>query len=538
MLFMPDIQQILQWPGPSLSIAPDALFDHRCVLCCEKLPCQKGTFGSQGIAELVGCSMRILANATSDMARIWLHIAWTGLLVVCVVSSEAQDSTPCSEDGVCHSAQDLSFAERKHAEDSLFPAMHHFPMLLDNARNAAYHAAIRRAVASAGPEARVLDIGSGSGLLAMMAAAANIGPHPVVGVERNHEVAKAARWVLADNGLQDKVVLLRARSSDVQVTEQCQGYTSDGGPCMPARANILVSEVLATDLFGEGWNWVLMDARARLITRDALVIPRRGVGLAQAIFYPYGFAEDATLEGFDLKALRPLRPDNKVGAELSCCSQCVNLTDVVDMEEWDFAAAASDIEPGKRLHVTTATASGVVNAVALWWKVQLLDGSEVDGGEDVWLSSGPGQNSHWQQYVFMLHRDIPVKKGDQLQLALLHNAHLWWVSASPVTSDSNAPTWTVLGYINHSPVLTLTVYEIVPSEQGDGTTTHEERVTDTVVPNHMGSRQTFVGREFVFRADFKNEQGVVEHLEVARVKVGPVRSQVVFGNNNKAQVIG
>jgi hypothetical protein len=82
------------------------------------------------------------------------------------------------------------------------------------------------------------------------------------------------------------------------------------------------------------------------------------------------------------------------------------------------------------------------------------------------------------------------------------------------------------------------VYEIVPSEQGDGTTTHEEHVTDTVVPNHMGSRQTFVGREFVFRADFKNEQGVVEHLEVARVKVGPVRSQVVFGNNNKAQVIG
>ena len=48
----------------------------------------------------------------------------------------------------------------------------HYRMINDGARNGAYDRAIAAAVRRMGPQAPVLDIGSGSGLLAMMAARA------------------------------------------------------------------------------------------------------------------------------------------------------------------------------------------------------------------------------------------------------------------------------------------------------------------------------------------------------------------------------
>eukprot|EP00966_Prymnesium_polylepis_P024041 553550-Prymnesium_polylepis.1 len=74
-------------------------------------------------------------------------------------------------------------------------------MLCDERRNGAYHRAICRAVASLPKGSVVLEIGSGSGLLAMMAAKAGASNGVrVVGCEMHGVMAVAAQRVVAANG--------------------------------------------------------------------------------------------------------------------------------------------------------------------------------------------------------------------------------------------------------------------------------------------------------------------------------------------------
>src|SRR5271170_6846982 len=82
----------------------------------------------------------------------------------------------------------------------------HFPMMHDAPRNQAYDAALRRAA----PGRRVLDIGTGAGLLAMMAARA--GARHVTTCETVPQIAARARTVIDGNGLADRITLHAKRS--------------------------------------------------------------------------------------------------------------------------------------------------------------------------------------------------------------------------------------------------------------------------------------------------------------------------------------
>jgi type II protein arginine methyltransferase len=88
----------------------------------------------------------------------------------------------------------------------------HFNIVRDDARNAAYEAAIVRAVR---PDARILDIGAGTGLLAMMAARA--GAKDVITCEMNPAVADAAADIVARNGHADRVRVVPKRSTELDV---------------------------------------------------------------------------------------------------------------------------------------------------------------------------------------------------------------------------------------------------------------------------------------------------------------------------------
>src|SRR5262249_40856432 len=76
----------------------------------------------------------------------------------------------------------------------------YFRMIRDEVRHRAYDMALRRAIR---PGSRVLDIGTGTGLLAMMAARA--GAAEVVTCERNSAVAAVASEIITRNGFADKV---------------------------------------------------------------------------------------------------------------------------------------------------------------------------------------------------------------------------------------------------------------------------------------------------------------------------------------------
>src|SRR3954462_7411765 len=88
----------------------------------------------------------------------------------------------------------------------------HFPMLNDGERNDAFATGLERAI-TAGDI--VLDIGSGTGLLAMLAVQAGAGH--VYTCEADPVLAEIARQVVATNGLSDRITVLTAMSTDLVV---------------------------------------------------------------------------------------------------------------------------------------------------------------------------------------------------------------------------------------------------------------------------------------------------------------------------------
>ena len=72
-------------------------------------------------------------------------------------------------------------------------------VLQDRARNDAYDLAITKVIQKKGGEARVLDIGTGSGLLSMMAARA--GAKYVIACEGKKPIADIARYIVRKNGM-------------------------------------------------------------------------------------------------------------------------------------------------------------------------------------------------------------------------------------------------------------------------------------------------------------------------------------------------
>lgn len=136
-------------------------------------------------------------------------------------------------------------------------------MLHDGDRNARYHDAIRHVITSLkaeGKMAHVLDIGTGTGILSMMAAQA--GADSVTACEAFLPVAKCARRVIRANGLDKRIRLISKRSTDMIV-----------GRDMFQRANVLVAELFDTELIGEGALETYRHAADHLLTPDAILIP-------------------------------------------------------------------------------------------------------------------------------------------------------------------------------------------------------------------------------------------------------------------------
>jgi len=164
----------------------------------------------------------------------------------------------------------------------------HARMLRDHLRNAAYRAAIERFARGR----VVLDIGTGSGLLAMMAARA--GAAHVYACEANPLLAASARAVIAANGLADRITLFDRHSSALDRVRDLRGG-----------ADLVVSEVFCHTLIGEGVLGSLAHARSELTAPGALFLPERAsIEVALAEFPP--FASDiSAVEGFDLTAFAP-----------------------------------------------------------------------------------------------------------------------------------------------------------------------------------------------------------------------------------------
>ncbi|KAK3233706.1 hypothetical protein CYMTET_56018 [Cymbomonas tetramitiformis] len=160
----------------------------------------------------------------------------------------------------------------------------HWKMLQDEPRNQAYQTAIERAVQELSDGAVVLELGSGSGLLSLMAArecqARGHKATRIVACEFNRRIASASQDIVRINGFADIVRVVPELSYDVQV-----------GQHLTQRADLLYLELFGQALLEEGILRIVKDARERLLKPAAQIIPCAATIYAVPIsYYPSGAA--------------------------------------------------------------------------------------------------------------------------------------------------------------------------------------------------------------------------------------------------------
>ncbi len=273
----------------------------------------------------------------------------------------------------------------------------HFAMLNDQARNDAFERAIAKAARG---RRLVLDIGTGSGLLAMMAARA--GAERVVACEANTPLAHVAARIIARNGYADRITVVAKRSTQLAV-----------GQDLPEPADLLISEILDAGLLGESVIRTFRHACAALITANAAIIPAGATVYGVLIECPELRRVNPIKEisGFDLSEFDIFRNPVAHGQISLAHEPHRVLSAVFEMARFDFRHLPN--EATARPLTIQAAADGTVQAVAFWFDLRLDDATT--------LSSAPdGHTKHWRQALTFFDRDRPVRRDETLQVTVGH----------------------------------------------------------------------------------------------------------------------
>lgn len=245
----------------------------------------------------------------------------------------------------------------------------HFRIVHDEARNEVYDRALRRAVF---PGCTVLEIGTGTGLLAMMAARAGAGR--VITCEEDPAVARAAREVVARNGWSHRVQVVAKHSSALELQD------------LGAPADVLVSEIISNDVVSGGVLPTVSDAVRRLLRPGGSVIPRGGrVRVALAEHRGIERVRMGTIAGFDLRAFDRLAAPRR---EIAAGSPLLVLrSEVRDLFAFDFTSA--DPHPLDRAQVALTSHGGRIDGIAQWIALDLDEAVSYEN------HPAPGARSCW-----------------------------------------------------------------------------------------------------------------------------------------------
>ena len=321
----------------------------------------------------------------------------------------------------------------------------HFPMVADEGRNRAFDRALvasidRFAEAHGGRKPRVLDIGSGSGLLAMMAARA--GATEVHSLEMVPALAAAARHIVAANGYAERVNLHSEMSSRVDAA------------ALGGKFDLLVCEIVDDMLLGEGILSTVTDARRRLLSPSATILPQAGAIWTLAVEI-----RPVAHDGLRLDDMHTFLCDLALTPEPLATVKLQHLRPGVDyrplsapLRLFDFDFANGDLDDLLAKRTTAAlplemTTDGVLNALLLYFTL------DVDGTHR-YSSGAESTGSHWEQNTRWLPHELRVRRGQRLSLFASHDDH--HVSTLRI---ANVTTQMLDGMVGHRHVVGLPIMQ-------------------------------------------------------------------------------
>lgn len=318
-----------------------------------------------------------------------------------------------------------------NSQKPLLATTSYLDMLNDSPRNKAFHQAIHNTVTK---PCHVLDIGAGTGLLSMIAARAMSDGDSstacrkgmVTACESYLPMVKLMRKVMRLNGMERKIKLINKRSDELQV-----------GVDIPSRADILISEILDSELLGEGLIPSLQHAHDELLVENPKTVPYRATTYGQLVESEFLWKlhdlhnnEAEACDGIHLvpsgldgilhvKSQQYAMHCDAIKEEIKLLSEPFK---IFEFDFWKRPDSHREIE----LQIK-ATSDGRVNAVVSWWILQLdFEGTIFYSTAPGWISSAINTSAghwcdHWKQCVwFVPGKGMSVSKDEEVHLHAVH----------------------------------------------------------------------------------------------------------------------
>lgn len=333
-------------------------------------------------------------------------------------------------------------------------------MILDYDRNDRYEAAlvtVIREKKAKGEYVHVLDIGTGTGLLSLMAARA--GADRVTALEVFAPMAECAQKIIEESGYADIITVIAHRSTDLSHLGE--------------KPNVIVAEVFDTELIGEGALRTFKEALEKLVQPGCRVIPASAKFYVQAAESPQVLRkfnnlpqiegerreEEAMVEmrvPLTRQGISPVHEDVQMSTTKvaviedasplgnSCSGNCsvhdvqaslllpsthfTPLSQPTLVFEFNFEDEHSIIFDETAIARMEITKDGKVDSFLAWWD---LDMDRSDGGNTLtmapdWHDADSRWRDHWMQALYYPPKRVRVERGESVPVLAGHDEFSLW----------------------------------------------------------------------------------------------------------------
>lgn len=261
-------------------------------------------------------------------------------------------------------------------------------MIRDRVRTDAYAAAIEQAVQ---PDSVVLDIGTGSGMFALLAA--RFGARHVFALETGDSIELAKELARA-NGVADRLTFMQALSTRIELPEPADVIVSDLRGILPTYTAHIPS---------------IVDARTRHLAVGGRLIPLRDTLWAAPAELPEVYDDrvsswDASPYGVTLAPGRGFAANSMFIVNASAEAL---LAAPASLAVLDYRSILSpNVKASAELQ---ATRPGTLHGILVWFDCELAEG--------VGFTSAPGEpQTVYRQVLFPLAEPVDIDPGDSISL--------------------------------------------------------------------------------------------------------------------------